>query len=112
MVVPIAMVIGYSVMDNLIVKPNPSSVGLDNYVEILTDPAFWNATRNTVVFTTASMAIHLVLGLAFAMLLNSKLLGVRTKAAFRVMLVLPWLFTVAVVAVLWRMLLSPNGVVN
>ena len=26
--------------------------------------------------------------------------------------ILPWLFTVAIVAVLWRLLLSPNGVVN
>ena len=46
------------------------------------------------------------------MLLNTKLLGARTKALFRVVYILPWLFTVAIIAVLWRLLLSPNGVVN
>ena len=35
-----------------------------------------------------------------------------TKAIFRVVYILPWLFTVAVIAVIWRLLLDPNGVVN
>ena len=26
--------------------------------------------------------------------------------------ILPWLFTVAIIAILWRMLLNPNGVIN
>lgn len=35
-----------------------------------------------------------------------------TKALFRVVYILPWLFTVAIIAVLWRLMLSPNGIVN
>ena len=35
-----------------------------------------------------------------------------TKALFRVIYVLPWVFTASIIAVLWRLLLSPNGVVN
>lgn len=112
MIVPIGMVIGYSFLDNVIVNKNPSSVGFANYIDILTNPAFWKATRNTLVFTVVSVIVHLFLGMGFAMLLNSQLLGNRTKAFFRVILVLPWLFTVAVIAVLWRMLLSPSGVAN
>lgn len=112
MAVPIVMVIGYSVYDNVITNRNPVLVGFANYREILTDPAFWKAARNTLVFTAASVVAHLIIGLVFAMLLNTELLGTRTKAVFRVILVLPWLFTVAIIAVLWRMLLSPTGVVN
>lgn len=112
MAIPIAMVIGYSVMDNVITNQNPVSVGLENYGQILSDSAFWKAARNTMVFTGVSVVVHIVMGLTFAMLLNTELLGVWTKAIFRVILVLPWLFTVAIIAVLWRMLLSPNGVVN
>lgn len=112
MAVPIVMVIGYSVYDNVITNQNPVVVGFANYREILTDPAFWKAARNTLVFTSVSVVVHLCLGLSFAMLLNTELLGTRTKAVFRVILVLPWLFTVAIIAVLWRMLLSPTGVVN
>lgn len=112
MAIPIAMVVGYSVMDNVITNQNPVSVGLENYGQILGDAAFWKAARNTMVFTGVSVVVHLVMGLTFAILLNTELLGTWTKAIFRVILVLPWLFTVAIIAVLWRMLLSPNGVVN
>jgi multiple sugar transport system permease protein len=112
MLVPIAMVIGYSVLDNVITNKNPEFVGVDNYIEVLTHPVFTTALGNTLLFTVASVVAHLLLGLAFAMLLNTKLLSRTTKALFRVVYFLPWLFTVAIIAVLWRMLLNPNGIVN
>lgn len=112
MLVPIGMVVRYSLMDNVITKRNPVFAGLVHYTEILTDPNFWTAVKNTTFFTGASVAAHLVLGMAFAMLLNTPVLGQVTKAVFRVVFILPWLFTVAIVAVLWRLLLNPNGVVN
>jgi multiple sugar transport system permease protein len=31
---------------------------------------------------------------------------------FRAVYILPWLFTAAIIAVIWRMLLNPNGVIN
>lgn len=112
MLTPIVMVVGYSLMDGVITNKDPQPVGLANYVQVLTDPVFATAVRNTLYFTVVSVAAHLVLGLLFALMLNSPLLGNRTKAAFRVVFVLPWLFTVAVIAVLWRLLLNPNGVIN
>ncbi len=106
MIVPIVMVIGYSFQDNVITNRNPEFVGADNYVTVLTDPGFWKATGNTLFFTLTSVAAHLVLGLTFAMLLNSRLIGAVPRAIFRGLYVLPWLFTVAVIAVLcacsWR----------
>ncbi|ALX66452.1 carbohydrate ABC transporter permease [Microbacterium sp. XT11] len=112
MIVPIVMVIGYSFQDNVILKKNSQFVGLSNFIEILSDGGFWKATGNTLVFTLVSVLAHLVLGLAFAMLLNSPLLSRVSRSVFRAIYVLPWLFTVAVIAVLWRMLLAPNGVIN
>ncbi|MCG2801766.1 MAG: sugar ABC transporter permease [Cellulomonas sp.] len=112
MLVPIAMVVGYSFQDNVITNPNPVFVGLANYGTVLSDPVFLTAVKNTAYFTGVSVAAHMVLGLAFAMMLNSPLLANRTKALFRTVYVLPWLFTVAIIAVLWRMLLNPTGVVN
>jgi len=112
MVIPIVMVLGYSLMDNVIMKKNPQFVGFKHYVDILTSEGFWGAVSNTLFFTGVSVVAHLILGLAFAMLLDTKLLGDRTKAIFRTIYVLPWLFTVAIIAVLWRLLLEPNGVVN
>ncbi|MGW0502871.1 carbohydrate ABC transporter permease [Micromonospora sp. NPDC003241] len=112
MVVPIVMVIGYSFRDNVIAQENSVFAGFANYATVLTDPAFVAALKNTAVFISVSTAAHLVLGLAFAMMLNSPLLGGVTKAIFRIVYILPWLFTIAVIAVIWRLLLDPAGVVN
>jgi multiple sugar transport system permease protein len=112
MLVPIVMVIYYSTMDNVITKRNPVFAGAANYVDVLTNQVFWIAARNTAFFTVVSVVAHLVLGMIFALLLNTNLLNSSVKALFRVVYVLPWLFTIAIVAVLWRLLLSPNGVLN
>jgi multiple sugar transport system permease protein len=112
MLTPIVMVIGYSVLDRVVTTNESTFVGFDNYAEVLTDPVFFTAVRNTAFFAGVSVVVHFVLGLGFALLLNTKLLGARTKALFRMVYILPWLFTAAIIAVLWRLLLSPNGVVN
>lgn len=112
MATPIIMVTEYSVMDNVITNKHPKGVGLANYVEVLGDSRFHVAVRNTLIFTLASIVAHMVLGLLFAVLLNSPSIGAISRSVFRTVLVLPWLFTVAIVAVLWRLILDPNGVLN
>ena len=112
MVVPVVIVIAYSLFDNVVTNQNPQFVGLANYFTILTDPNFWNAVVNTVVFTVASVVIHMIIGIGFALMLNSKLVHKLPRAIFRAIYILPWIFTASVVAVLWRLLLDPSGVVN
>jgi multiple sugar transport system permease protein len=112
MIIPIVMVISYSFKDNVIVQQNSVFVGFANYTTVLTDPDFLAAMKNTFVFITVSTVAHLVLGLGFAMMLNTSLLSGLTKAIFRIIYILPWLFTVAVIAVIWRLMLDPSGVVN
>ena len=112
MLVPIVMVVGYSFFDNVIMNKNPVLVGLANYGKVLTDPVFHEAVKNTLIFTLASVVFHMLLGLAFAMLLNTKLLPRWTKSIFRVIYILPWVFTAAIVAILWRLMLNPNGIIN
>jgi multiple sugar transport system permease protein len=112
MVIPIAMVVSYSFKDNVIVQQNPVFAGLANYTKVLTDTNFLVALKNTFIFITLSTLVHLVLGLAFAMMLNTTLLSGVTKALFRIVYILPWLFTIAVIAVIWRLMLDPFGVVN
>jgi multiple sugar transport system permease protein len=112
MVIPIVMVISYSLRDNVIVQENSVFAGFANYTKVLTDPDFLAACKNTAVFISVSTVAHLVLGLTFAMMLNTRLLSGVTKAIFRIVYILPWLFTIAVIAVIWRLLLDPSGVVN
>ena len=112
LVVPICMVISYSFVDNAVVSPDPALVGLENYKNLFADDKFWNAVSNTVIFVAVSVIAHLVLGMVFAMLLNSKYFKTRTKTIARVVYILPWVFTASVVAILWKLMLQPSGIVN
>lgn len=112
LIVPICMVIRYSFFDNVIVNKNPVFVGLSNYKKVLTDSSFLTAIKNTLFFVIVSIIAHMIIGMTFAMLLNTRYLGNKTKAIFRVLYALPWMFTASVIAILWRMMLDPNGVIN
>ena len=112
MIVPIVIVVANSLFTSVITRPGGEFAGIANYTQVLTDPTFWPATLNTAVFAAASVVVHLIMGLGFALLLNSPLLNKVTTGIFRTILILPWLFTAAVIAVLWRLILAPTGIVN
>ena len=112
-IVPIVTVFLYSLVDNVIVTQKPPTfVGLDNYVEVLSHRKFRGALGNTLYFAIASVIVHFIIGLTFALLLNTRLIGPNVKAIFRVIYILPWVFTASIIAILWRLLLNPHGVVN
>lgn len=112
LVVPICLVVKYSFFNNAIVVKNPTLVGLANYVRILTDNEFGLAIKNTLFFVIVSVVAHIVLGMCFALLLNTKYFKTRTKTIARVIYVLPWVFTASVIAILWKLMLQPQGIVN
>ena len=112
-IVPIVTVFLYSLVDNVIVNPNPPEfVGLENYEEVLTHRKFRGALSNTIYFSVFSVVAHFFIGLSFALLLNSRLLSANVKAVFRVIYILPWVFTASIIAILWRLLMNPHGVIN
>lgn len=112
MVVPICMVIGYSFVDKAVVSKHPVFVGLENYKKLFSDSGYLGSVSNTLIFVVVSVVAHLVLGMLFAMLLNSKYFSARTKTIARVIYILPWVFTASVVAILWKLMLQPSGIVN
>ena len=112
MLFPMVMVIRYSLMDGAIVKKNAAFAGLRNYQEVFTDPVFWESVGNTLYFTVMSVIFHLLIGLAFALLLNSNRINPVVRSVLRVLFILPWLFTAVIIAIIWRLLLDPNGVIN
>lgn len=112
LVVPIFMVIRYSFYDNVIINKNPVFVGLENFRLLFENSTFWVAVKNTFIFVGGSIVAHMILGITFAVLLNTKYLRNKTKALFRVIFALPWMFTASVIAILWKMILNPNGVMN
>jgi multiple sugar transport system permease protein len=111
--IPIATVFYYSLMDNVIITTDaPAFVGIRNYVEIVSDSVFLQALGQTLYLTIMSVIVHFILGLSFAMLLNTKVVGPGTRALFRVVYILPWVFTASIIAILWRLMLNPNGIIN
>lgn len=112
MLFPMLNVLRYSVMDGAIMKKNAVFVGLQNYLKLFADPVFWQAVEQTLYFTVMSVIFHLLIGLAFALLLNSNRVNPTIRSLLRVLYILPWLFTAVIIAIIWRLLLDPNGVIN
>jgi multiple sugar transport system permease protein len=90
--------------------------GLHNYRAILFDAnnplheGFVDALRNSVIYTTTTVAGTLVGGFALAMLLNRPMRGQRVV---RTLMLTPWVVPSFVVASLWQfMWQSDTGIVN
>lgn len=112
MLFPMITVLRYSLVDNAILNKSPEFVGFQNYITILTDPIFLQTVGQTLYFTVMSVVFHLLIGLAFALMLNSNRINPFIRSVLRVLYILPWLFTAVIIAVIWRLLLDPNGVIN
>ncbi len=87
-------------------------VALNNYIELASDPLFWGALRNTVLFTAASVVLHLVAGGVLALLLNEHWVSDILRNFMRGLLILPWLFSTAAAALIWGLLYHPFGPTN
>lgn len=86
-------------------------VGLGNYLALFNDPLFWKAFIQTVVFTFFSVVLHLVIGLALALLLNMHL-NATFRSLARGLLIVPWLLAPTVAGMIWVLMLQPFGVFN
>jgi multiple sugar transport system permease protein len=86
-------------------------VGLDNYRQLF-DPSglqferFWQTVFNTVIFVVMSVPTLVVIGLALAALLNTK---IRGRNFFRALYFAPWTLGVSVVGLLWFWIFFQNG---
>jgi len=85
-------------------------VGTRNYVEILSDPKFWDSVRVSLIFTTCSVAVTFVGGFGLALLGNQ---NVRFRSAFRTIVLLPWVTSYVVTYLIFRWILNPDfGLLN
>jgi multiple sugar transport system permease protein len=117
-VVWILGIILYPMVFNLLVslhrmamlEANAPFVGFANYTEILRNPEFWESLRLTCVWTFGSLMAIVPAGLGIALVLNQKFRG---AAAVRTWVLLPWMFPVIVITLMWRWILDPVlGVLN
>lgn len=86
-------------------------VGFDNFLFLIRDPLFWQALRNTILYTAGSVFIQLPIALGLALLLNRP--GLRGRAFFRLVFFAPSLVGLVFVAVVFSLLFqSRTGLVN
>ena len=86
-------------------------VALRNYSELLGNALFWKALVNTLYFTAVGGPLTLVVALASALLVNTKV--ARWKPVFRTIYFAPVVTTIVAVAVVWKYLYHPRyGLLN
>ena len=98
------------------VKFDPSAplsskfVGFDNFLRLLTDDKFHNALINTAVFSITAVTLEFVLGLGFALLVDTY---IRRANFIKTLLILPMMMPTIVVAIAWKLMYQPQfGVIN
>jgi ABC-type sugar transport system permease subunit len=73
-------------------------VGLANYAELWRDPLFWNALRNTAVYSLY-VPLTMALALGAALLVNRRARGARW---LRTVMFLPYVASYVAVAIVWQ----------
>ena len=108
---PLFQVIWYSFIKYKLDGVTPSTfVGFDNYVFVFSDPDWWRAVWNTLIFTFFSVTIEAVLGLAVALVANTKFKG---RTFFRIAILIPWAIPTVVSSMIWKWMFNDiYGVVN
>jgi multiple sugar transport system permease protein len=85
-------------------------IGLGNYSALLSDPTFWQAVKNTFIFTSGSIVCKLILGLSIALVLNEAL---PLRALWRSIVMLPYAMPTLVSVLVWKWMYNDvAGVLN
>ena len=100
---PIAYTLNVSLYDWHLLKGQGDFVGLNNYVEVLTDPFFWNAFRNTISIFLLSAIPQLIIATGLAALLDQALRG---KTFWRMSILLPYIVAPVAVAVIFAQIFN------
>ena len=110
---PLIFTVYYSFTNYNLLKvlKNPAKfIGLKNYVKLLSNEYFRKAIWNTVKFTLLAVVFEMFFGFLIATFINSLRKG---QKIMRTLLLLPYLLPTVTVALIWRMMLSPNyGIIN
>jgi ABC-type sugar transport system permease subunit len=80
-------------------------IGLSNYREMLHDSRFWNALKNTAIYTACVVPLQVALGLALAVALQRV---TRTNTILRSIYFFPVISALATMGIVWKFLLDPN----
>ncbi len=120
-VAPMVMNVWYAVTGGTALMPGERPfVGLDNFQELLScgnfldvatcrQDRFWRAVGNTVWFVAFQVVGMVALSLLTALVLNRR---IPLRGFFRAVFFYPVLLSPVVVALIWKWILQPDGLLN
>jgi multiple sugar transport system permease protein len=80
-------------------------IWFDNYINFLTDGAFWNTVKISLVYAGLTVGVELLLGLGIALLLQRPS---RFNNIASILLLLPLMTAPALAALMWKLMTNPN----
>jgi sorbitol/mannitol transport system permease protein len=110
--IPFVVTLWYSFQSYFFDVPGPPHfIGISNYTTVFTSAAFRGALVRSVVMTASAVIVAMLLGIAFAVLLDRKFLG---RGVVRTLIITPFLVMPAAAALVWAgPMLDPNfGLLN
>ena len=93
---------------NLLQAPN--FIGLENFIDMLSDPRLHKSLQVTAIYTVVGVPLQLSVALGLAIVLNR---GMRGMSLYRSIFYLPSLMGGSVaIAILWRQVFGKEGIFN
>lgn len=101
---PICHAIYISLHDTLFLNKT-DFVGAKHYIQFFSQPQGLQNIKNSVVLVFGSLSLSMPIALGLALLLNQRIPFIAT---FRVLLVLPWVISQVITAMLWSWIVNPQ----
>lgn len=105
-ILPFFVIIYYSVINNPVKK---NFVFLDNFVSLLKNSAFKQASANTLRFSAVAVPLAVILSLVLALALMR---NIPWKSQLRTVFLSPMMVPVASVILIWQVIFHYNGTAN
>ncbi len=106
---PFFLSVYYSLTDYHLGSTTLHFVGIRNYLALFRDASFWKSLELTVGYTAASLVIQIGLGLGGALLLHNEVKGIKIA---RSLIILPLMMPPVIAALMWKIIMAPNGILN
>lgn len=84
-------------------------VGIENYVNLLSDGAFLQSLWVTSKFIGISVTVEFLLGFGIALLLNKK---IKVRGLVQTVILIPMILSGTVIGLIWRLLYAPSGLLD
>ena len=95
---------------NLLQPKRIGFVGLENYINVLTNERFWMGLWRTIIWVVVGVGLQFVFGFILATLLNRKF---PLRGLIRSVTLIPWVTPGVLIALMWTWMYDGNsGVIN